>query len=134
MWLRQADFETKKYMQTTSKSDLEQLISNVDRVLEGLEMRQEMRQQEMRWQEMELELGLEMQSLEQGEGITIVVKELRTVARSMLENFVLACCARLLDLEDRTREYICGSGKYQDLNEINIESPVVSDLVDARQA
>ncbi|KAG1901358.1 uncharacterized protein F5891DRAFT_252240 [Suillus fuscotomentosus] len=63
---------TKKYMQIASKSDLEQLITNVDIFLETLEWRL---------------ARAEMQGLEQGEGITIAVKELRTAASNMLESF-----------------------------------------------
>ncbi|KAG2046851.1 hypothetical protein BDR06DRAFT_148752 [Suillus hirtellus] len=61
---------TKKYMQIASKSDLEPFIWNVNRFLERLE-----------------EMGLEMQGLEQGEGIAVAVKELRTAASNMLESF-----------------------------------------------
>ncbi|KAG2092488.1 uncharacterized protein F5147DRAFT_722199, partial [Suillus discolor] len=75
---RTRDFEllalvdgTKKYMQIASKSCLENLIRDVDRVVD-----------------MGLEIGPEMQGLEQAEGIiTISVKELRTAASSMLEGF-----------------------------------------------
>ncbi|KAG1859562.1 hypothetical protein DFJ58DRAFT_840139 [Suillus subalutaceus] len=79
---------TKKYMQTPLKSDLEQLIGNVDHVLERLE-------QDMQWKrelqetrlEMVPEMGLEMQGLELVERITIAVKELRTAASNKLESF-----------------------------------------------
>jgi hypothetical protein len=87
---------TKKYMQITSKSDLEKLIGRVDQFLEILEgdMQRKRQLQEMRLRmgpEMRLEMGLEMQpemqSLEQIEGIVIAVKELRTAASNMLESF-----------------------------------------------
>ncbi|KAG2106130.1 hypothetical protein BD769DRAFT_1504076 [Suillus cothurnatus] len=75
---------TKKYMQISSKSDLEKLIRCVDEFLERLE---ENMQWNRRWQEMGLEMGPEMQSLEQMEGVAIAVKELRTAASNMLESF-----------------------------------------------
>ncbi|KAG1793461.1 uncharacterized protein HD556DRAFT_1536490 [Suillus plorans] len=74
---RTRDFEllalvdgTKKYMQVTSKSGLKNLIRDVDHVLN-----------------MGLEMGPEMQGLEQAEGTTIAVMEWRTTASSMLEGF-----------------------------------------------
>ncbi|KAG1815871.1 hypothetical protein EV424DRAFT_1540898 [Suillus variegatus] len=71
---------TKQYRQIASKSDLEQLITNVDYMVEELEghMQEKRRLQEM---------GQEMQDLEQGDGIIITVKELRTAASNMLESF-----------------------------------------------
>jgi hypothetical protein len=75
---------TKKYMHIASKSDLEQFIRDVDRFLESLE--QEI-QEKRQWQEMGLEMGPEMEGWEQGEGVTIAVKELRTAASNMLESF-----------------------------------------------
>ncbi|KAG0695694.1 hypothetical protein DFH29DRAFT_954351 [Suillus ampliporus] len=57
--------DTKKYMEIASKSDLKRLISRVDDVLEELEG----------------------QGSEHGEGITVTVKELRTVAGDKLETF-----------------------------------------------
>ncbi|KAG1785843.1 uncharacterized protein HD556DRAFT_87997 [Suillus plorans] len=71
---------TKQYMQIASKSDLEQLIDNVDYVVEELEglMQENRRRQEM---------GQEMQDSEQVEGIIITAKDLRTVASNMLESF-----------------------------------------------
>ncbi|KAG1720250.1 hypothetical protein EDB19DRAFT_1778119 [Suillus lakei] len=59
---------TKKYMQIASERDLEELIRNVDRVLQALEGR-------------DSEQG-------EGEGVTIAVKELRTVASDMLQKLV----------------------------------------------
>ncbi|KAG1723936.1 hypothetical protein EDB19DRAFT_338399 [Suillus lakei] len=75
---------TKKYMRIASKSDLEQLIGKVDRILE--EMRREMRLQEIQL-ERKLKMRPEMLGLEEGEAITIAVKELRTVTSNMLERF-----------------------------------------------
>ncbi|KAG1785816.1 uncharacterized protein HD556DRAFT_92259 [Suillus plorans] len=71
---------TKQYMQIASKSDLEQLIKNVDYMVEMLEGRM---QEKRRLQEM----GQEMQYLEQGEGIIITAKELSTAASNTLESF-----------------------------------------------
>ncbi|KAG1720242.1 hypothetical protein EDB19DRAFT_1778058, partial [Suillus lakei] len=59
---------TRKYMQIASERDLEWLIRNVDCVLQTLERR-------------DSEQG-------EGEGVTIAVKELRTVASDMLEKLV----------------------------------------------
>ncbi|KAG1851449.1 hypothetical protein DFJ58DRAFT_423887 [Suillus subalutaceus] len=75
---------TKKYMQIAPKSDLESLIENVDRFLARLE--RDMQRQRRR-QETGLEMEPEMPSLEQREGITIAVKELRTAASNKLESF-----------------------------------------------
>jgi hypothetical protein len=75
---------TKKYMHIASKSDLEQLIRGVDRFLERLEREIQMKRQ---WQEMGLEMGSEMEGLEQEEGVTVAVKELRTAASNVLESF-----------------------------------------------
>ncbi|KAG1893217.1 uncharacterized protein F5891DRAFT_51410 [Suillus fuscotomentosus] len=71
---------TKKYMQIASKSDLGQLIPNLDETVERLEwdMQEERRLQEM---------GQEMQDSEQREGIITAAKELRTAASNMLESF-----------------------------------------------
>ncbi|KAG2140830.1 hypothetical protein BD769DRAFT_1428954 [Suillus cothurnatus] len=72
---------TKKWMHIASKSDLEQLVGNVDQFLEYLEgIKQEQRKlQGMR---------PEMQVLEQQERIVIAnVTELRTAANNMLESF-----------------------------------------------
>ncbi|KAG1895493.1 uncharacterized protein F5891DRAFT_669315 [Suillus fuscotomentosus] len=66
---------TKKYMQIASKSDLDQLIRNVDEFVETLE------------RNMQEEMGLEIQDSEQVEGIIIAAKELRTAASKMLERF-----------------------------------------------
>lgn len=55
----------KKYMQVASKSDLERLVRNVDRVLETLERR----------------------GSEQGGGVADAVKEFRTVASDKLKSF-----------------------------------------------
>ncbi|KAG1722869.1 hypothetical protein EDB19DRAFT_2029243 [Suillus lakei] len=119
---------TKKYMRIASQSDLEQLIGNVDRVLERLDMRRDMRREDMQWQEMLLEMRPEMQALKEGEGNAITVKELRTAASNMLES---------LEPSNQKKGWgnvcMCGSGKYQDLNEIDIKSSVISDLVDARR-
>ncbi|KAG1722864.1 hypothetical protein EDB19DRAFT_1954368 [Suillus lakei] len=71
--------DTKKYMRIASKSDLEQLIRDVDRILE--EIRQKM-------QEMRLEMEPDMPGLEEGEAITVAMKELRTVASNMLERLL----------------------------------------------
>ncbi|KAG2053819.1 hypothetical protein BDR06DRAFT_956224 [Suillus hirtellus] len=71
---------TKQYMQIASRSDLEQLITKVDYMVEELEGHI---QEKRRLQEM----GQEMQDLEQGEGIIITVKELRSAASNMLESF-----------------------------------------------
>ncbi|KAG2092494.1 uncharacterized protein F5147DRAFT_433432 [Suillus discolor] len=75
---------TKKYMHIASKSNLEQLIGRVDWFLKYLE-------RDMRWQrrlqELRLETGPEIQSLEQGERIAIVVKALRSAASDMIESF-----------------------------------------------
>jgi hypothetical protein len=71
---------TKKYMQIASKSDLEELIERVDRFLEKLEGEMQLKRQLQ-------EIGPEMQSLEQEEGIAIAVKELRSAASDMLESF-----------------------------------------------
>ncbi|KAG1839617.1 hypothetical protein DFJ58DRAFT_811747 [Suillus subalutaceus] len=70
---------TKKYMQTPSKSDLEKLIRSVDEILERLERR-------MQWKRQRQEMGPETQGLEQGEGIIIAVKELKTAASNKLES------------------------------------------------
>ncbi|KAG1844261.1 hypothetical protein C8R48DRAFT_837693 [Suillus tomentosus] len=66
---------TKKYMQIASKSDLEQLIRNVDEFVETLE------------RNVQEEMGLEIQDSEQVEEIIIAAKELRTAASKMLERF-----------------------------------------------
>ncbi|KAG2082070.1 uncharacterized protein F5147DRAFT_660589 [Suillus discolor] len=68
---------TKKYMQIASKSDLEQLIENVDEFVERLE-------QDIRWKRRLHEIGQETQDLEQGEGVIFTAKELRTTASNMM--------------------------------------------------
>jgi hypothetical protein len=72
---------TKKWMHIASKSDLEQLVGNVDQFLEHLEG---IKQEQRRLQGMRPEV----QGLEQQEGIVIAnVTELRTAASNMLESF-----------------------------------------------
>ncbi|KAG2151281.1 uncharacterized protein EDB93DRAFT_1140469, partial [Suillus bovinus] len=75
---------TKKYMQNASKSDLDQLVGSLDRVLERLERDMEWKRQ---LRELHVETGPETQSLEQAEGTAIAAKELRTAASNMLESF-----------------------------------------------
>jgi len=71
---------TKKYMQIASKSDLEQLIENVDDFVERSE-------RDIRRKRRLHEIGQEIQDSEQGEGVIIAAKELRTAASNMLERF-----------------------------------------------
>ncbi|KAG1798899.1 uncharacterized protein HD556DRAFT_159710 [Suillus plorans] len=75
---------TKKYMHIASKSDLKLLIGSVDEFLESLEPKMQLQKMGLA---LRLEVGPEMGGLEQGEGIIIAVKELRTVASNMLESF-----------------------------------------------
>ncbi|KAG1893208.1 uncharacterized protein F5891DRAFT_1067642 [Suillus fuscotomentosus] len=71
---------TKKYMQIASKSDLEQLIENVDQFIEELEG-------DIRQKRQLHEIGQEIQDSEQGEGVIAAAKELRTAASNMVESF-----------------------------------------------
>ncbi|KAG1820663.1 hypothetical protein EV424DRAFT_1347163 [Suillus variegatus] len=114
---------TKKYMQIASKSSLEiqNLIGKVDDVLKSMEP------------EIPPEVGLNMQGLEQAEGFTIAVKDLRTVASNMLDSVVQPLVPYYDAYRVRTleSEKVAGQRSYDSDSKPNQHMPPKVDMSEA---